>query len=176
MRLTQTCFFSSLSLSLTFHQTGFLKGLSFSKGAYLFHDFTVFPCVFSAQISCENNLEFAYNMQACNRTCLSLSGPDPRCGVEDAPVEGCGCLEGTHLNKGLTCSPKAECSCSHQDSSIPPGPVVIDGLQWWVTVLHYLVFLIVLYIVFYYVRWLTRVRVRVSHLTQSVGWVVRASG
>ncbi|XP_067111064.1 mucin-6-like [Osmerus mordax] len=84
----------------------------------------------NAQISCENNLKFDYNMQACNHTCLSLSGPDPRCGVEDAPVEGCGCLEGTHLNKGLTCSPKAQCPCSHQDSSIPTGPVVIDGRQW----------------------------------------------
>uniref|UniRef100_A0A4W5M4V5 VWFD domain-containing protein n=1 Tax=Hucho hucho TaxID=62062 RepID=A0A4W5M4V5_9TELE len=80
-------------------------------------------------VSCENNQRFDYEMQACNSTCLSLSRPDPRCGVEDAPVEGCGCLEGTHLNGGLTCTPKAQCSCHHQGGVIPPGPVIIDGRQ-----------------------------------------------
>lgn len=116
----------------------FLKKLEFQpRGVFVLITFLYLfsMCVFSAQITCENNLKFDYNMQACNHTCLSLSGPDPRCGVEDAPVEGCGCLEGTHLNKGLTCSPKAQCPCSHKDSSIPTGPVVIDGRQWWVTVL-----------------------------------------
>lgn len=71
-------------------------------------------------------------MQVCNSTCLSLSRPDPRCGVEDAPVEGCGCLEGTHLTGGLTCTPKAQCPCHHQGGVTPPGPVIIDGRQWWV--------------------------------------------
>ncbi|KAK6315063.1 hypothetical protein J4Q44_G00145920 [Coregonus suidteri] len=80
-------------------------------------------------VSCENNQRFDYEMQACNSTCLSLSGPDPRCWVEDAPVEGCGCLEGTHLNGGLTCTPKAQCPCHHQGGVTPPGPVVIDGRQ-----------------------------------------------
>nr|XP_046153596.1 LOW QUALITY PROTEIN: mucin-19-like [Oncorhynchus gorbuscha] len=79
-------------------------------------------------VPCENNQRFDYEMQACNSTCLSLSRPDPRCGVEDAPVEGCGCLEGTHLT-GDTCTPKAQCPCHHQGGVTPPGPVAIDGRQ-----------------------------------------------
>uniref|UniRef100_A0A8D0CVG8 Mucin 6, oligomeric mucus/gel-forming n=1 Tax=Sander lucioperca TaxID=283035 RepID=A0A8D0CVG8_SANLU len=77
-------------------------------------------------LKCEKNQEFFYNMQACNHTCRSLSGPDPRCGLEDAPVEGCGCPEGTHLNQGDTCSPKAECDCHYYRGTTPPGSVVID--------------------------------------------------
>ncbi|XP_055761298.1 mucin-2-like [Salvelinus fontinalis] len=80
-------------------------------------------------VSCENNQRFDYEMQACNSTCLSLSRPDPRCGVEDAPVEGCGCLEGTHLTGGLTCTSKAQCPCHHQGGVTPPGPVIMDGRQ-----------------------------------------------
>eukprot|EP00063_Salmo_salar_P033620 XP_014008455.1 PREDICTED: mucin-6-like [Salmo salar] len=87
-------------------------------------------CIQRTSVSCENNQRFDYEMQVCNSTCLSLSRPDPRCGVEDAPVEGCGCLEGTHLTGGLTCTPKAQCPCHHQGGVTPPGPVIIDGRQW----------------------------------------------
>ncbi|XP_078021284.1 mucin-2-like [Epinephelus lanceolatus] len=78
-------------------------------------------------LTCQKNLEFSYNMQACNHTCRSLSGPDPRCGLDDAPVEGCGCPEGTHLNQGRTCTPKAECPCHYYGGTTPPGTVAIDG-------------------------------------------------
>ncbi|TDG96796.1 hypothetical protein EPR50_G00232730 [Perca flavescens] len=80
-------------------------------------------------LKCQKNQVFSYNMQACNHTCRSLSGHDPRCGLEDAPVEGCGCPEGTHLNQGDTCSTKAECDCHHYRGTTPPGPVVIDSRQ-----------------------------------------------
>ncbi|XP_040008876.1 mucin-19-like [Xiphias gladius] len=80
-------------------------------------------------LKCEKNQEFSYDMRSCNHTCHSLSGPDPRCSLDDAPVEGCGCLEGTHLNQGHICTPKAECLCHHYGGTTPPGPVVIDGRQ-----------------------------------------------
>ncbi|XP_039648190.1 mucin-19-like isoform X2 [Perca fluviatilis] len=80
-------------------------------------------------LKCEKNQVFSYNMQACNHTCRSLSGPDPRCGLEDASVEGCGCPAGSHLNQGDTCSPKAECDCHYYRGTTPPGPVVIDSRQ-----------------------------------------------
>ncbi|XP_047430714.1 mucin-2-like [Mugil cephalus] len=80
-------------------------------------------------LKCQKNQEFSYDVLACNRTCLSLSGPDPRCGLEDAPVEGCGCPEETHLNVGHTCTPKAECPCHYNGGTTPPGHVVIDGRQ-----------------------------------------------
>ncbi|XP_030576613.1 mucin-19-like [Archocentrus centrarchus] len=83
----------------------------------------------NCSITCEKNQEFSYNVRACNHTCRSLSGPDPRCGLEDARVEGCGCPEGTHLNEGQVCTSKAECVCHHHGGIAPPGPVVFDGRQ-----------------------------------------------
>uniref|UniRef100_A0A3B4XVT0 Mucin-5B-like n=1 Tax=Seriola lalandi dorsalis TaxID=1841481 RepID=A0A3B4XVT0_SERLL len=80
-------------------------------------------------LKCQKNQEFSYDMLACNHTCRSLSGPDPRCWVDDAPVEGCGCPEGTHLNQGNLCTPKGECSCHHYGGTTPPGRIVIDGRQ-----------------------------------------------
>ncbi|AWO97913.1 putative mucin-19-like isoform 3 [Scophthalmus maximus] len=80
-------------------------------------------------LKCQRNQEFSDDVRACNRTCRSLSGPDPRCWVDDAPVEGCGCPEGTHLNQGHVCTPKADCVCHHYGGTTPPGPVVIDGRQ-----------------------------------------------
>ncbi|KAK2832411.1 hypothetical protein Q7C36_015873 [Tachysurus vachellii] len=79
--------------------------------------------------SCESNLRFDYTMQACNRTCRSLSGPDPTCDMPDDLVEGCGCPPGTHLNTPLRCSPRALCQCNYPGGTTPPGPVVIDGRQ-----------------------------------------------
>ncbi|XP_073337244.1 mucin-6 [Pagrus major] len=78
-------------------------------------------------VTCQKNQEFSYDMQACNHTCRSLSGPDPRCGMDDEPVEGCGCPEGTHLNQGHICTPKEDCDCHYYGGIIPPGSVVVDG-------------------------------------------------
>ncbi|TNN55192.1 Mucin-6 [Liparis tanakae] len=81
-------------------------------------------------VTCQKNLEFSYNVQTCNHTCRSLTGADPRCGPDGAPVEGCGCPEGTNLNNGQSCTPKAECPCYHHDGAAAPGPVIIDGRKW----------------------------------------------
>ncbi|KAM7378048.1 hypothetical protein PAMA_013107 [Pampus argenteus] len=78
---------------------------------------------------CPNNQRFYYDTRACNRTCLHLSNPDPRCGLNDISVEGCGCLEGTYLNKENKCTPKAECRCHYKGGTTPPGPAVLDGQQ-----------------------------------------------
>lgn len=81
--------------------------------------------------SCDSNLRFDYAMQACNHTCRSLSSLDPTCDMPDDPVEGCGCPSGTHLNTPLMCSPRALCHCHYPGGTTPPGPVVIDGRQWY---------------------------------------------
>ncbi|XP_033987159.1 mucin-2-like [Trematomus bernacchii] len=78
-------------------------------------------------LNCLKNQEFSYDTQACKHTCRSLSGPDPRCGLDDAPVEGCGCPEGTHLNQGDVCTRKAECDCHYNGGTTPPGAAIIDG-------------------------------------------------
>ncbi|KAK3544801.1 hypothetical protein QTP86_027560 [Hemibagrus guttatus] len=85
--------------------------------------------------SCESNLKFDYTMQACNHTCRSLSAPDPTCDMPDDPVEGCGCPPGTHLNTPLRCSPRALCHCNYPGGTTPPGPLVIDGRQWYAVVI-----------------------------------------
>ncbi|XP_071057865.1 mucin-2-like isoform X3 [Pseudochaenichthys georgianus] len=78
-------------------------------------------------LNCLKNQEFSYDTRACKHTCRSLSGPDPRCGLDDAPVEGCGCPEGTHLNQGDVCTRKAECDCHYNGGTTPPGAAIIDG-------------------------------------------------
>uniref|UniRef100_A0AAR2L090 VWFD domain-containing protein n=1 Tax=Pygocentrus nattereri TaxID=42514 RepID=A0AAR2L090_PYGNA len=78
-------------------------------------------------IVCNGNLRFSYNMQACNQTCRSLTGRDPTCEVQVDPVEGCGCMPGTHLNTPQECSPSTLCMCHYQGGSTRPGPVTIDG-------------------------------------------------
>lgn len=93
---------------------------------------------FIPAVGCQGNQEFSYNTVACNSTCRSLSGPDPLCQRDNAPVEGCGCPEGTHLNLGHTCSPKAECECHYNGGTTPPGPAIIDGQQWWVLTDYFL--------------------------------------
>ncbi|XP_062866095.1 uncharacterized protein LOC134328769 [Trichomycterus rosablanca] len=77
--------------------------------------------------TCESNLRFSYAMKACNRTCRSLTGPDPTCDVLDDPVEGCGCMVGTHLNMPLQCSPQDLCQCTYPGGMTRPGPVMIKG-------------------------------------------------
>ncbi|KAM4523928.1 mucin-19-like [Fundulus diaphanus] len=80
-------------------------------------------------LNCPKNMEFSYNVRACNNTCLSLSGRDPRCELENSPAEGCGCPEGTYLNQEDTCTPKGQCMCYHSGGMTPPGPIIIDGQQ-----------------------------------------------
>ncbi|XP_066543141.1 mucin-19-like [Amia ocellicauda] len=59
--------------------------------------------------TCPNNQKFDYNMNACNHTCRSLSEYDVTCDVKHAPVDGCGCPEGTHMNSDGACTTKAKC-------------------------------------------------------------------
>ncbi|XP_065325581.1 mucin-19-like [Pelmatolapia mariae] len=80
-------------------------------------------------LSCPKNQEFFYDIRACNRTCRSLSGTDPFCSLNDGPVEGCGCPEGTYLNQENTCTLKADCVCHHHGGITLPGPTVIEGRE-----------------------------------------------
>ncbi|XP_029105789.1 mucin-6-like [Scleropages formosus] len=85
---------------------------------------TVIDCT----TECDHNQKFEYNMQACNRTCRSLSEPDPTCeGVSD-PVEGCGCPEGTYLSENSKCVPRIECSCYYGGKVFSGSePVEVNG-------------------------------------------------
>ncbi|KAL2102537.1 hypothetical protein ACEWY4_001705 [Coilia grayii] len=78
-------------------------------------------------VTCMANQVFDYSTQVCNRTCRSLAGPDPTCGLGAEPVEGCGCREGSYLNDHGSCSPRSQCQCHHIGGATPPGPALIDG-------------------------------------------------
>ncbi|KAG7455762.1 hypothetical protein MATL_G00244420 [Megalops atlanticus] len=78
---------------------------------------------------CTDTPQFGYDVRACNSTCRSLSGYDPTCEVEDAPVEGCFCREGSLLNTDLTCSSTADCNCHYQGAVVPLRTKVVINNQ-----------------------------------------------
>ncbi|XP_036373536.1 mucin-19-like [Megalops cyprinoides] len=78
---------------------------------------------------CTDTPQFGYDVHACNSTCRSLSGYDPTCEVEDAPVEGCFCREGSLLNTDLTCSSTADCNCHYQGTIVPLRTKVVINNQ-----------------------------------------------
>ncbi|KAJ8391022.1 hypothetical protein AAFF_G00096430, partial [Aldrovandia affinis] len=76
---------------------------------------------------CNNGQKFGYDVRSCNTTCHSLLGPDPTCEVDYAPVEGCGCPDGTYLNSDGTCASQSECQCHYHGHIVKPGPHLIDN-------------------------------------------------
>ncbi|XP_069049017.1 mucin-19-like [Lepisosteus oculatus] len=83
-------------------------------------------------VSCPKNQKFEYIMTACNRTCRSLSVYDFTCEVEDDPVEGCGCSEGSHMDDEQTCTSTFQCPCYHGNDIYKRGTFDIAGYQsWW---------------------------------------------
>ncbi|XP_067915741.1 mucin-19-like [Heterodontus francisci] len=62
-------------------------------------------------VTCPSTQVFEYGMTACNRTCRFLSKPDFTCGVQDVPVDGCGCPEGKYMNDKGACISRSECPC-----------------------------------------------------------------
>uniref|UniRef100_W5NGT4 VWFD domain-containing protein n=1 Tax=Lepisosteus oculatus TaxID=7918 RepID=W5NGT4_LEPOC len=80
-------------------------------------------------VSCPKNQKFEYIMTACNRTCRSLSVYDFTCEVEDDPVEGCGCSEGSHMDDEQTCTSTFQCPCYHGNDIYKRGTFDIAGYQ-----------------------------------------------
>ncbi|KAG8521058.1 Mucin-19 [Galemys pyrenaicus] len=75
--------------------------------------------------SCPSGLIFKYNVRACNSSCRSLSERDRSCDVEDVPVDGCTCPEGTYQNSEGHCVLQAQCDCYMDDEVLPPGKLVV---------------------------------------------------
>ncbi|XP_055509562.1 mucin-19-like [Leucoraja erinacea] len=61
--------------------------------------------------TCSKTQVFENDMKTCNRTCRSLSNYDYTCEVKDVPVFGCGCPEGTYMDKDGACVDKSSCHC-----------------------------------------------------------------
>ncbi|XP_062974478.1 mucin-5B-like [Elgaria multicarinata webbii] len=70
---------------------------------------------------CPRTMEYSYKVKFCNSSCRSLSEPDTLCDVQIAPVEGCGCPEGTYLVNEEECVSLEECPCYYNGLLIQPG-------------------------------------------------------
>ncbi|MBN3315828.1 MUC5A protein, partial [Atractosteus spatula] len=74
--------------------------------------------------TCPRTLVFGYSMTSCNRTCRSLSQPDPTCSIQIVPVDGCGCAKGTYMNEEGKCVPASQCPCYNKGTVVPAGEVI----------------------------------------------------
>ncbi|XP_063074227.1 mucin-2-like [Engraulis encrasicolus] len=93
-----------------------------------------------SSVMCTANQVFSYSTSSCNRTCHSVTGPDPTCMMMDgsgmetemavAPVEGCGCPAGSYRNSLGSCVPTSLCDCYSGGMTVPPGRSTINGLSW----------------------------------------------
>ncbi|KAM4618231.1 mucin-5B-like [Polymixia lowei] len=72
---------------------------------------------------CPATMVYDYNMTSCHRTCRSLSQPDLTCQLGFAPVDGCGCAEGTYLSEKGRCVPASQCPCYNGDVVVDTGHV-----------------------------------------------------
>ncbi|XP_077177563.1 mucin-5B-like isoform X1 [Paroedura picta] len=70
---------------------------------------------------CPQTMEYSYEVKFCNSSCRSLSAPDVLCNVQSAPIEGCGCPEGTYLATEEKCVSPEHCPCYYKDQMIQPG-------------------------------------------------------
>ncbi|XP_040834906.1 mucin-19 [Ochotona curzoniae] len=76
------------------------------------------------ELSCASGLVFKYNVKACNSSCRSLSERDRSCDVEDVPVDGCACPDGTYRNSEGNCVQRSQCDCYMDDEVIQPGRLI----------------------------------------------------
>ncbi|KAG2463000.1 MUC5B protein, partial [Polypterus senegalus] len=78
--------------------------------------------------NCPSTMTFSYSMTSCNRTCRSISEPDPTCRVDFTSVDGCGCSEGTYLNDNGKCVEQSACPCYLNGVVVKPEEVITkDG-------------------------------------------------
>ncbi|XP_027716003.1 mucin-2 [Vombatus ursinus] len=75
--------------------------------------------------SCPNSQIFLYNLTTCQQTCRSLSEADKHCLRGFAPVDGCGCPEGTYVDEKGRCVLLSKCSCYHRGLYLEAGEVIL---------------------------------------------------
>ncbi|KAH0500143.1 Mucin-19 [Microtus ochrogaster] len=77
------------------------------------------------ELSCPSGLVFDYKVKTCNSSCRSLSQHDRSCDIEDIPVDGCTCPEGTYQNSEGSCVQMSECDCYVNDEIVQPGKSIL---------------------------------------------------
>ncbi|XP_069594502.1 mucin-5AC-like [Ranitomeya imitator] len=75
---------------------------------------------------CSKNSTYHYSIRTCQKTCRSLSEPDPSCKFKFPSVDGCACPSGTYLDDSGACVPAKQCPCYYKGSIVLPGEVIYD--------------------------------------------------
>uniref|UniRef100_A0A8C1ZSL3 VWFD domain-containing protein n=1 Tax=Cyprinus carpio TaxID=7962 RepID=A0A8C1ZSL3_CYPCA len=75
--------------------------------------------------NCPASQNYSYQLQSCQRTCLSLASQRQSCSVNFLPVDGCACPDGLYQDENGLCVPIEKCPCFHNEQKIYPGKSVI---------------------------------------------------
>ncbi|XDV53261.1 hypothetical protein PO909_021816, partial [Leuciscus waleckii] len=71
--------------------------------------------------NCPASQNYSYQLQSCQRTCLSLASERQSCSVDFVPVDGCACPDGLYQDENGLCVPMEKCPCYHNGQKIHPG-------------------------------------------------------
>ncbi|KAG1928916.1 mucin-2 [Pimephales promelas] len=74
--------------------------------------------------NCPASQNYSYQLQSCQRTCLSLASERQSCSVDFVPVDGCACPDGLYQDENGLCVPMEKCPCYHNGQKIHPGKSV----------------------------------------------------
>ncbi|XP_026057609.1 mucin-2 [Carassius auratus] len=74
--------------------------------------------------NCPASQNYSYELQNCQRTCLSLVSERQSCSVDFVPVDGCACPEGLYQDENGLCVPMEKCPCYNNGQKIHPGKSV----------------------------------------------------
>ncbi|XP_026057610.1 mucin-2-like, partial [Carassius auratus] len=71
--------------------------------------------------NCPASQNYSYELQGCQRTCLSLASERQSCSVDFVPVDGCACPEGLYQDQNGLCVPMEKCPCYNNGVTVQPG-------------------------------------------------------
>ncbi|XP_043084734.1 mucin-2-like [Puntigrus tetrazona] len=74
--------------------------------------------------NCPASQNYSYELQSCQRTCLSLASERQSCSPNFEPVDGCACPEGLYQDENGLCVPMEKCPCYNDGQKIYPGKSV----------------------------------------------------
>nr|XP_021326446.1 mucin-2 [Danio rerio] len=80
---------------------------------------------------CPASQSYSYELQSCQRTCVSLASERQSCNVDFVPVDGCACPDGLYQDENNLCVPMEKCPCYHNGQKIHPGKSLTIRDEHW---------------------------------------------
>lgn len=78
-------------------------------------------------------MNFQYNVDKCQPTCMSLSETDETCLLTFTPTDGCVCNQDLYMNEKGECVAASHCPCYHVGFYYNPGERIYrNGIEWYV--------------------------------------------